>query len=151
MSCFAKKAKTGNKNYFFRDSLVQCVSVITPCSWEKWHWYSPNGTYVDFLKFKILMGHMIKFCHALNWIIPEMLAEDIPSLAVFEFLTCNPAASINMKSNQIIITKNESRPPDVATKWKPTERKNTARLHVYSPKVKRGIEETLKGSVQKMT
>lgn len=45
-----------------------------------------------------------------------MLAEEIPSLAVFEFFTCIPAASINMKSNQIIITKNESRPPDVATK-----------------------------------
>lgn len=36
------------------------------------------------------------------------VTEEIRSLAVFEFFTCNPAASINIKSNKIIITKNES-------------------------------------------
>lgn len=39
----------------------------------------------------------------------------MPSLAIFEFLRCNPAALINMKSNKILITKNKSRPPDIAT------------------------------------
>lgn len=43
------------------------------------------------------------------------VTEEIPSLAVVEFFMYNPAALINVKSNKIIITKNESRPPDVTT------------------------------------
>lgn len=43
------------------------------------------------------------------------VTEEMPSLAIFEFLRCNPAALINMKSNKILITKNKSRPLDVAT------------------------------------
>lgn len=77
------------------------------------------------------------------------VTEEMPSIAVVEFCTYNPAVLINMKSNKIIITKNESRPPNVATKTKPNERKNTARLPVSSPKVKRGIEENLKGQSRK--
>lgn len=42
------------------------------------------------------------------------VTEEMPSLIVFEFFTCNPAALINMKSNKILITKNKSRPPDAA-------------------------------------
>lgn len=37
------------------------------------------------------------------------VTEEIPSLVVFEFFTCNPVALINMKSNnKILITKNKS-------------------------------------------
>lgn len=43
------------------------------------------------------------------------VTEEIPSLVVFEIFACNPVALINMKSNKILITKNKSRPHDVAT------------------------------------